>query len=246
MPDTDVRAAARSASSRRAAATVSAGTRSYFYRDDSLQANTWGREPEHEPAREQRPGPVRLQAVRATLGGPIPVGELKNKLFFFAAQEWVNFFAIQTNTATVPTALMRTGNFSELLDPNNGFFTGARTIIDPTTGQAFPGNIIPTNRLSANGIAHAERVSAADAGIPAGHREPHHVERQPAGPAQGQPPLRLPDEQQGPVQLSLRQVQLGSGRCVSRDLPVRADRLGPAQLHADGELDERDLEHADQ
>ena len=83
------------------------------------------------------------------------MGGLKDKLFFFAAQEWVNFFQIQTNTATVPTALMRTGNFSELLDPNNGFFTnpGVRTIIDPTTGQPFPGNIIPTNRLSPNGLA---------------------------------------------------------------------------------------------
>ena len=81
------------------------------------------------------------------------MGELKNRLFFFAAQEWVNYFQIQTNTATVPTALMRTGNFSELLDPNNGFFTGARSIIDPTTGQAFSGNIIPNNRLSPNGIA---------------------------------------------------------------------------------------------
>ena len=99
------------------------------------------------------------------------MGELKNKLFFFAAQEWVNYFAIQTNTATVPTALMRTGNFSELLDPNNGFFTGARTIIDPTTGQAFSGNIIPANRLSPERHRYAERVSAADAGLPAGHRE---------------------------------------------------------------------------
>ena len=36
------------------------GNASYFYRDDSLQANTWARNREHQPDREQRPGPVRL------------------------------------------------------------------------------------------------------------------------------------------------------------------------------------------
>ena len=138
------------------------GNASYFYRDDSLQANTWGRNRSTNPLENSGPAPFDYKQYAYSIGGPVPVGELKNKLFFFAAQEWVNYFAIQTNTATVPTALMRTGNFSELLDPNNGFFTGARTIIDPTTGQAFSGNIIPGNRLSPERHRHAERVSAAD------------------------------------------------------------------------------------
>ena len=50
----------------------------------------------------------------------------KDKLFFFGAQEWVNFYQDQTAIITVPTAAMRSGDFSELLNPNNGFFTGAR------------------------------------------------------------------------------------------------------------------------
>ncbi len=129
------------------------GNASYFMRDDSLQANTWGRNRSTNALENSGPAAFDYKQYAYSLGGPIPVGDLKDKLFFFAAQEWVNYFAIQTNTATVPTALMRTGNFSELLDPNNGFFTGARTIIDPRTGQAFPGNIIPQDRLSANGIA---------------------------------------------------------------------------------------------
>jgi hypothetical protein len=129
------------------------GNASYFMRDDKLQANTWGRNRSTNALENSGPAPFDYKQYAYSIGGPIPVGQLKNKLFFFAAQEWVNFLQIQTNTATVPTALMRTGNFSELLDPNNGFFTGARTIIDPTTGQPFPGNIIPTNRLSPNGIA---------------------------------------------------------------------------------------------
>ena len=40
------------------------GSGSFFYRDDSLQANSWSRNRSTEPAREQRPGAVRLQAVR--------------------------------------------------------------------------------------------------------------------------------------------------------------------------------------
>ncbi len=129
------------------------GNASYFMRDDKLQANTWGRNRSTNALENSGPAEFDYKQYAYSLGGPIPVGGLKDKLFFFAAQEWVNFFAINTNTATVPTALMRTGNFSELLDPNNGFFPAARTIIDPTTGQAFPGNIIPANRLSPNGIA---------------------------------------------------------------------------------------------
>jgi len=53
----------------------------------------------------------------------------------------------------VPTEAMRNGDFSELLNPANGFFAGARIIRDPLTGLPFAGNIIPSNRLSANGIA---------------------------------------------------------------------------------------------
>ena len=129
------------------------GNASYFYRDDSLQANTWGRNRSPNALENSGPAPFDYKQSGYSIGGPIPVGGLKDKLFFFAAQEWVDCFQIQTNTATVPTALMRTGNFSELLDPNNPFFRRRGSIIDPLTGQPFPGNIIPTNRLSPNGIA---------------------------------------------------------------------------------------------
>ena len=42
----------------------------------------------------------------------------KDKLFFFGAQEWVNFYRDQTAIITVPTAAMRNGDFSELLNPS--------------------------------------------------------------------------------------------------------------------------------
>ncbi|PYR39426.1 MAG: TonB-dependent receptor, partial [Acidobacteria bacterium] len=124
------------------------GTASFFYRDESLQANTWTRN--HSANLSDRsPAPFNYKQYGYSLGGPI----LKDKLFFFGAQEWVNFLQVQTNTATVPTAKMRAGDFSELLVPNNGFFNSAQIIKDPLTGQPFPGNVIPGNRLSANGLA---------------------------------------------------------------------------------------------
>jgi len=95
--------------------------------------------------------------------GPI----LKNHLFIFgdyaALRENV---AVSSHYLTVPTALMRTGDFSELLnenmsgqatpqyetqyprcDPKSGA-TSPGLIYDPTTCQPFSGNIIPTARLN--------------------------------------------------------------------------------------------------
>jgi hypothetical protein len=70
------------------------------------------------------------------VGGPI----LKNKLFYFGTYQGTRVrSAAQGNVAFVPTAAERTGNFS----------ASGITVTDPNTGLAFPGNIIPTNRLSA-------------------------------------------------------------------------------------------------
>jgi hypothetical protein len=77
-----------------------------------------------------------------TIGGPIR----KDKLFYFLSYDG-HFLGqnAQSNTITVPTPEMRTGNFS-LVTKNS--------IYDPLTGNAdgtgrtpFPGNIIPTSRL---------------------------------------------------------------------------------------------------
>src|SRR3954467_4450078 len=123
------------------------GSGSYFLRDDKLQANTWTRN--HSALTADRvAAPFNYKQYAYSLGGPL----MKDKLFFFGAQEWVNFLQVQTNLATVPTAAMRHGDFSELLTANS-FFSSPQIIRDPQTGQPFPGNIIPTNRLSANGVA---------------------------------------------------------------------------------------------
>ncbi len=137
------------------------GTAGFYYRDESLQANTWGRNRSTDPNQNGGPAPFDFKQYGYSVGGPI----LKNKLFFFGAQEWVNFFQVATNTATVPTMLMRQGNFSELLDPNNGFVSGIRVIRDPLTGQPFPGNVIPADRLSPNGLAFLNTYPEPTAGF---------------------------------------------------------------------------------
>ena len=129
------------------------GSASYFYRDDKLQANTWTRNKSPNSLENSGAAPFNYKQYGYAFGGPVPGDTFRDKLFFFAAQEWAHQFQVSTNTATVPTAKMRAGDFSELLDPSTGFFSTAQVIFDPKTGQPFPGNIIPADRLSPNGMA---------------------------------------------------------------------------------------------
>ena len=70
-----------------------------------------------------------------SVGGPV----VKNRTFFFVDYEGFNVDQGVTAVATVPTAKMRAGDFSEL----------STTIYDPTRlpRAAFAGNLIPASRL---------------------------------------------------------------------------------------------------
>jgi hypothetical protein len=65
--------------------------------------------------------------------GPI----VKNKLFFLIDYEGSRESASGTLVETVPLPAWRSGDFSSL----------GQTVRDPTTGQPFPGNVIPANRI---------------------------------------------------------------------------------------------------
>src|SRR5205807_526917 len=94
----------------------------------------------------------------------------RDKMFFFWAEEGIRYRSDSTNTGTVPSAKMRTGDFSELLDPSNLWFGRVVTIRDPTTGQPFPGNVIPASQLSKNGLALLNAFPMPTAGFVRGNQ----------------------------------------------------------------------------
>ena len=68
-----------------------------------------------------------------------------NKTFFYVSQEYtVDKRPTTTQRNNMPTALERVGDFSQTRVTNGTI----QTIIDPQTGQQFPNNIIPANRIS--------------------------------------------------------------------------------------------------
>jgi len=85
-----------------------------------------------------------------TIGGPIK----KDKLFFFGAfQGTRNRTAPPTSISYVPTAAMLTGDFSALESAACQSSGKPRTIIDPTTGSAFPNNYVDPSRFNSSALA---------------------------------------------------------------------------------------------
>ena len=76
-----------------------------------------------------------------TIGGPI----FRDKTFFFASYQRTTYRRISVNqTAIVPTAEQRNGDFSNLRGGNGQVII----IRDPNTGLPFPNNQIPSGRIS--------------------------------------------------------------------------------------------------
>jgi hypothetical protein len=119
-----------------------------FLRNEVLNANTWqnnnlGRERDSD----------RQTVYGFSAGGPI----IKNKTFIFGtfekyAQERL---VLGQMNKTVPIPAFLDGDFSALLDTDtqlgtdaggNPIYVGA--IVDPQTGLVFPGNVIPSGRIS--------------------------------------------------------------------------------------------------
>jgi hypothetical protein len=125
-----------------------------YFRNTALNANTWIRKASSNPALNSKPQGFRYNQFGWNLNGPVffpGFNAQHKKLFFLLGQEFVKYNHDETVTQTTPTALMRAGNFSELLSPNI-FYAGTTQIFDPNTGLAVPGNIIRSG-LSANGTA---------------------------------------------------------------------------------------------
>ncbi|HMF60014.1 MAG TPA: TonB-dependent receptor, partial [Vicinamibacterales bacterium] len=94
--------------------------------------------------------PSKVDSSTAIMGGTVGGPVRRNKLFYFASWERNSERQGLFSTYTVPTAKMRTGDFSEVLAFNQAF-----RIYDPATGTSdgrnrefFPGAVIPANRMS--------------------------------------------------------------------------------------------------
>jgi hypothetical protein len=75
--------------------------------------------------------------IRNQFGGGIGGPLKKNRLFYFANVDTLRGRQGFSQYGTVPTVAARNGNFS-----------GLGTVADPFTGQPFPNNVIPANRIS--------------------------------------------------------------------------------------------------
>jgi hypothetical protein len=101
-----------------------------FYRNEAMDARNFFAPPGATP-------PLRQHQHGASLGGPLQSG----RMFVFGAAERFTLRQGVTFVSTVPTARMRLGDFSEVAAPVYDPFTTPR--------NAFPGNIIPAERIDA-------------------------------------------------------------------------------------------------
>jgi hypothetical protein len=124
------------------------GLGSYFKRHEQFNANNFFANQQGLPKPRYR-----FNTWSYNVGGPAYIPKIFNKnrdrLFFFWSQEYWPIKSGGSGSVTTPTALERTGDFSQSLDLNGRLIT----VTDPTTHLPFPGNQIPTSRLDPNGIA---------------------------------------------------------------------------------------------
>ena len=106
-----------------------------FFQEDALDQRGYFENPSSPK------NPRKRNQFGFQMGGPLVVPGLydgHNRTFFMAAYEGVRAETLLSPISTVPTALMREGNFSEISTP----------IRNPFTRQPYPGNIIPAAQLS--------------------------------------------------------------------------------------------------
>ena len=120
----------------------------YFKRHEQFNANEFFNNLRNIP--KQR---YRFNYWGGNIGGPVLIpgtsfNRSRDKLFFFWSQEYLpRTYPTRQGTITYPTALERAGDFSKTFDTNGRLIA----IRDPLTGQPFPDNKIPANRIDPNG-----------------------------------------------------------------------------------------------
>ncbi len=114
------------------------GTVYEFLRNDAMDANNFFR----NLAGGKKPK-LRLNNFGYNVGGPVILpgyNKERNRTFFFWNHEWRKIRGQTTYYVPAISAAMRSGDFSAYSKP----------ITDPTTGQQFPNNKIPSSRIDPN------------------------------------------------------------------------------------------------
>ena len=129
------------------------GTGYYYHRHEGFNANSFfnnaqGRERNLYRYNYQGfnlSGPVWLPKE---VFGPLASSKLREKVFWFVSREWQEqLLPSSARLSRVPTAAEINGDFSQTRSGNGQ----ALVLFDPLTGQPFPNNIIPTNRINPDG-----------------------------------------------------------------------------------------------
>ena len=129
------------------------GTAFEYFRNSAMDANTWLR---NTTASTNFAPPFRYNEFGFSVGGPVAIPHKferwRQKFFWLVAQDWIRYRFTDTQTQAVPTTLMRQGNFSELLSTANPWYKPVQ-LVYPGSSTPIPGNVIPRNQLSPNGLA---------------------------------------------------------------------------------------------
>ncbi|HYI92604.1 MAG TPA: carboxypeptidase-like regulatory domain-containing protein, partial [Bryobacteraceae bacterium] len=114
------------------------GTAFDFLRNDKMDAR--GFFPTSKPK-------LRQNQFGGTIGGPVYIPRIyngKDRTFFFSNYEGVRIRQEQFGRFTLPTDEQRTGDLSR----TSAGAPVTTPILDPVTQEPFPGNIIPSNRIT--------------------------------------------------------------------------------------------------
>ena len=117
------------------------GTLFEFFRNDDLDARNFFAAVK---------APLRRNQFGGALGGPIK----RNKLFYFVNFEGRRLEEPGTSTATVPSAALRSGDFSAV----------SAKVIDPMTNMQFPNNQVPASRIDPAAAYFLKFVPAPNVG----------------------------------------------------------------------------------
>ncbi|CAN5433754.1 hypothetical protein BH10ACI3_BH10ACI3_17300 [soil metagenome] len=127
------------------------GSSYIFIRNDALDARK---------AFDTQKNEFRRGQFGGTIGGPvIPTENWKSKLFFFASYEGLRqFLPRATETATVPTVAMRSGDFSQLLNAASSGLGAPIQLRDPLTGLNILNNRVDllTGRMNAAALKYLQ------------------------------------------------------------------------------------------